>query len=337
MNLVFMNSLERKVEEDRIETAQVLIQENQGVWKVLWHEISDQGKLQESDWFEGRSWDEMLRVFRYRLAEKMALGYTPLLSSLFDSEENDSDRTKLRYMLQYYSELHENDQVYQKLRQWRSEKASKSGMTLYLVASNKVLQMISTFLPHTKEELLQIPGLGEKKVEMYGDELIKLTADEKQSRNFPLDWVVELVDQQQLKQWMYKQKEMRYKQEIEKHEQRKKLLEGIQKGLNLEKLEALCSLSKKDLVSWVEQLDQEGYDLDVLIEKELSEVPHEVLSLAQRAITELGDRYLKPILQKVYSEDQIKELDFEGTYAWIRLLRIRHRKQNAQKNENIAS
>src|SRR5690554_1943081 len=87
MNLVFMNSLEKKTEDDRVKTAQVLIQENQGVWHVLWNEPNNSGKESQNQWFEGASWDEMLTVFRYKLAEKMSEGYTPLLGGLFDNAE----------------------------------------------------------------------------------------------------------------------------------------------------------------------------------------------------------------------------------------------------------
>lgn len=82
MNLVFMNSLEKKGDDDQVENAQVLIQEDDGIWKVSWIEVNNQNNEVQDHWFEGRSWDEMLTVFRYRLAEKLATGYVPTLESM---------------------------------------------------------------------------------------------------------------------------------------------------------------------------------------------------------------------------------------------------------------
>jgi hypothetical protein len=45
--------------------------------------------------------------------------------------------------------------------------------------------------------------------------------------------------------------------------------------------------------------------------------------------TELGDKYLKPVLFKLYNEQQLKEKDVNKTYEWMRLVRLKHRKMSA--------
>lgn len=87
MNLVFMNNLERKTEDNQVVTAQVIILEGDGVWKVTWQQTNERGKSEKECWFEGKSWDEMLKVFRKNLAEKLAKGYVPILKEIFESEE----------------------------------------------------------------------------------------------------------------------------------------------------------------------------------------------------------------------------------------------------------
>jgi hypothetical protein len=41
MNVVFLNTLEKQVEEDRVKSAQVTIGEEQGVWNVFWSEAGE--------------------------------------------------------------------------------------------------------------------------------------------------------------------------------------------------------------------------------------------------------------------------------------------------------
>jgi hypothetical protein len=326
MNLVFMNSLERNTGDDRVITAQVSIQENQGVWHVLWNEPNNSGKLQQTEWFQGSSWDEMLSVFRFKLAEKMTEGFSPLLTEVFDAE-GDSGRSKLTQFLHYYSELHLSDEVFQKLRKWRNEKAAKEGNRPYQLASNRVIQMISVFLPYTEEELLQIPGLGTKKVEIYGAEMLQITKSVVRKTNFPLGWVAEQIDHQEFKQWILKQKELKFKQDMEKQANRKILLEGVCGGKNLNDLETELSVSRRDLVLWIEQLDKDGYDIDAFIDNELDGVPNKEKEMAWNAFQEVGDRYLKPILQKVYKEEEMKGKNMDAAYEWLRFLRLRFRKE----------
>lgn len=338
MNLVFMNSLERKAGEDCVLTAQVLIQENQGVWQVLWNEANDEGKQVQDHWFEGGSWDEMLAIFRYRLAEKMAEGYTPLLNGLFESTEGESNRSKLTQMLNYYSEINEEEEMFQKLRKWRSEQSAKEGNAPYLLATNRVLRMISTFLPYSREELLQIPGFGEKKAEIYSQDIIAITQTMKRTHTFPLDWVFEQIDHQLFKQWTFKQKELKYKQELEKQENKKKLLQGIHNGTSCDELVSELQVTRRDLVLSIEQLDQEGYDLDSFLNRELKAVSAEDKKMAWNAFEEKGDRYLKPILQKMYNEEEMKGKNLDSIYEWLRLLRIQFRKNaELEKSKNQAS
>lgn len=326
MNLVFMNSLEKKVDEHHVITAQVLIQEDEGLWQVQWQQLNEQGKAEKEHWFEGRSWDEMLSVFRYRLAEKLATGFTPLLDSLFDAERSGG-RSKMAQLLDFYSELNVQEDVYELLRKWRADIAVKEGRAPYLIATNRMFRMISTFLPHNREELLQIPGMGEVKMDKYGEAILAITKPIQRAHQFPLDWVAEQVDEQEFTQWKYKLKEDKYKQQVDQQQSRKRILQGINEGKNIEELSQMLAISRRDIVFWIEQLDREGYDMTPLIDIELQGMVESDRQQVIAAFAELGDRYLKPIVQKLFSEEQLKEMDLEQTYEQIRLLRIHYRKQ----------
>jgi len=60
------------------------------------------------------------------------------------------------------------------LRTWRSEVARKRGAPAYVVLHDTTIEGIATARPTTLEQLRSIPGIGDKKLEHYGDELIAL-------------------------------------------------------------------------------------------------------------------------------------------------------------------
>ena len=60
------------------------------------------------------------------------------------------------------------------LRSWRSETARKRGMPAYVVLHDSTIDGIATSRPTTLEQLRGIPGIGDKKLEHYGHELIAL-------------------------------------------------------------------------------------------------------------------------------------------------------------------
>jgi ATP-dependent DNA helicase RecQ len=60
------------------------------------------------------------------------------------------------------------------LRAWRSEVARKRGVPAYVVLHDTTIDGIATSRPTTLAELRGIPGIGDKKLEHYGDELLAL-------------------------------------------------------------------------------------------------------------------------------------------------------------------
>ncbi|SEB95909.1 hypothetical protein [Paenibacillus sp. GP183] len=109
MNVVFLNTLEKQVEEDRVKSAQVTIGEEQGVWNVFWSEAGESGKVLQDSWYQGVSWDELLTAFRLGLKDKIRQGFRPLVNGEWDASQGLSGKAKLTQMLYYYSELNPNE------------------------------------------------------------------------------------------------------------------------------------------------------------------------------------------------------------------------------------
>jgi PIF1-like helicase/helix-turn-helix protein/HRDC domain-containing protein len=66
-----------------------------------------------------------------------------------------------------------NAELYETLKRWRDMICDETQMPIYMVANQATLKEISTYLPFTKKDLLQITGFGKAKVDKYGDEILE--------------------------------------------------------------------------------------------------------------------------------------------------------------------
>ena len=72
-----------------------------------------------------------------------------------------------------------NKELFNILRNWRKDRALKEGIKPYIIFSDSTLIQISNVVPKNKEELLSIRGMGEKKYEKFGEELLNIINDYK--------------------------------------------------------------------------------------------------------------------------------------------------------------
>ncbi|MBT2292863.1 HRDC domain-containing protein [Paenibacillus albidus] len=331
MQIVFMNRLSRISGLTEEVFAQLWIGEEEGVWRLGWRDFAEAGEGEDSLWYEGGSWNEMLCVYRHELAVKMGEGYRPLIDGVFHEEEGLAGRNQEQLRLQYYSEQYANEAVYEELSAWRRGKASSERKAPYILASNRLLRLLSTFLPQSTEELLQIPGIGEAKAAQYGPDWLAITAAAPREHDFPLKWVREATDEDAFSSWLYKQKEIKYKKQLERLRLNRMLLQGIEGGLGLEQLKEQTGIGRRELLEAVEELEKDGYSVEKLIELELVTMEREQQEAAWNAYAELGDLFLKPVFHKVYGENFSASEGLDFYYERLRLIRIRFRREQADK------
>ncbi len=63
---------------------------------------------------------------------------------------------------------------FEKLREWRRGKAEVGGVPVYIIATNNELTQIVKTKPKNMEALRTIKGIGQKKIEKFGKEVVKL-------------------------------------------------------------------------------------------------------------------------------------------------------------------
>ncbi len=331
MQIVFLNTFEKREEDGNIASAQLSICERQGVWSVLW--LAAGSKQDAADaWFEGTSWEELIAAFRHGVARMMGKGYTPVIEGMLDDRKAGDG--SIIPMLQCYGELFADQALFQLLRQWRRNKASEEKRSAYLIATNRILWMISAFVPHTAEELLQIPGWGTAKHKAYAEEVLAITSSSARSTSFPLHWVERELDSAAFTEWLFRQKELKYKSEMERYSVKKRLLSALQQGCTLAQLEEELELPRRELLNRIEQLEAEGYNADSLVDRELAGIPEEERQLVRDALELVGDKYLKPVLQQVYGKAEREGTDepsVDRLYERLRLIRLQFRRNKASQ------
>ncbi|MBD7966889.1 HRDC domain-containing protein [Paenibacillus gallinarum] len=326
MKIVFMVQLSVTSEQNGAKYAQLWIGEEEDLWQLGWSSMN-MDKEQVDIWYEGSSWNEMMHIYRFQLAIKMSEGYRPLIEGIFHESEETKQRNQHTQKLQCYSELYGREELYQALCVWRRKKASTERKAPYFIASNRLLRMISTFVPHTLEELRELPGVGENKLTEYGQELLDITTKETREHGFPLNWVSTVLTEEEYESWNYRQKEQKYKQELDKFNLKKSVLTAIASSQSLDDISALTGLNRRELVDFLEELEKSGYDTEMLIAKELTWMTDDEQELIWNAYDELGTSFLKPILHQVYGEDPAGAGPLDQLYERLRMVRIRYRRQ----------
>lgn len=66
------------------------------------------------------------------------------------------------------------EKIREELIDFRKFRAREEGIAAYYIYNNNQLEDIIAKLPKTKAELMSCDGFGPKKVEKYGDEIIKI-------------------------------------------------------------------------------------------------------------------------------------------------------------------
>ena len=71
----------------------------------------------------------------------------------------------------------EAEPVFERLRAWRTSVAKELGMPPYVIFHDSTLRLIAASPPSTLDELRQINGVGDTKLEKYGEAILDVLAD----------------------------------------------------------------------------------------------------------------------------------------------------------------
>ena len=66
--------------------------------------------------------------------------------------------------------------MWQALRQWRLAKARADDVPAYVICGDKTLREIVEKLPESLADLREVYGMGEAKIDKFGDEILEVVA-----------------------------------------------------------------------------------------------------------------------------------------------------------------
>lgn len=82
------------------------------------------------------------------------------------------------------SSLNVHHLIYSKLKEFRLDKSKEEKLPPYTIFKNETLVELATFLPESKEELTHIKGIGKKRIENYGQEILNIIQDNKDKEQY---------------------------------------------------------------------------------------------------------------------------------------------------------
>ena len=97
----------------------------------------------------------------------------------YDSETGRASKLTppLPKLIVSIAELNDEElKIYQELRSWRFKAATKRSVPEYMILGNTTLATIAKTKPSTHEDLLQLHGIRQRKVDEFGEELLKIVA-----------------------------------------------------------------------------------------------------------------------------------------------------------------
>jgi len=93
----------------------------------------------------------------------------------YKSQIKKASNSKVKFYFDNINDLNEYEKhIYQKLIDWRKAKADERNLPKFLVCSNSDFISIIKYRPKTRDELYNIRGFGQNKIEKFGQELVEL-------------------------------------------------------------------------------------------------------------------------------------------------------------------
>lgn len=113
----------------------------------------------------------------YKSMGRSSLREFSLLDLGYDEFETRALLVKLGHVLPSTS-LRSDDPATQsridRLKKWRRAAASRAGIAAFRVITNRSLLEVAKANPRVPDELLKTPGIGQKKLMNYGDEILQV-------------------------------------------------------------------------------------------------------------------------------------------------------------------
>jgi len=108
---------------------------------------------------------------------------TPYLTVLLSYRNiAPNERRKLNQRNDPRAELDDAEkEIFDALRTWRAARAKQDGMPPYMIANNKQFAKMVSLKAATKADLDKVSGIGEAKIDKYGEDILRIIAEKRDS------------------------------------------------------------------------------------------------------------------------------------------------------------
>lgn len=242
-----------------------LLQSSGGDYPVLkWTEIS-QGVIKE-----GRKVEFKKRIFKEKAKEPAALNY--------------------------------HGHLFNKLIELRLQVAREADLPPFAVFSDRALQEMATYFPHTENEFVSINGVGRYKMETYGAgfmQTIRQYCQESGIKSQPKS--LDVLPRRNKPAYSGVSRSVLVTPGMTAQE----TVSLFEKGLTIDEIAQMRNLSRGTIISHLAQMIEKGHDVDIdpLVSKERQEA-------IEKVIQEVGVEKLTPIKERLPPEITFDEIRF---------------------------
>ncbi len=135
------------------------------------------GGFNDGDVFDFLRDKELISVNDYVFV-KNEVPYLTLVLKYFPyrAEVNSSESKKTKEEEDWRKMLSEEQMgLFNLLRDWRSKRCKKEGVPPYVILNNRQLAMVVQLRPQSLSDFVKIEGVGKKKIDNYGPEILEIT------------------------------------------------------------------------------------------------------------------------------------------------------------------
>jgi ATP-dependent DNA helicase RecQ len=145
--------------------------------------------LQQRGFLQARQLEHGGFMLQLTAAGRRALGDPSALRALAPSRARPAPRKAMPRPAEHgpaapadVSLIADDDPLFERLRAWRLSKAREAGVSPFVIAHNALLRNIAAARPRNESELRAIKGMGPRKLEHYGAELLRLVREQLEQR-----------------------------------------------------------------------------------------------------------------------------------------------------------
>ena len=123
---------------------------------------------------------------KIKTLQKVKIFYSKYPEKKYDKEERKSEKKRIIKLIHEYietnkdkrkpkKEINVNTDLLNKLKEYRTKMAKEKDIQPYCIFSNDTLTNIASEIPKDNNDLLNVKGIGKKKLEMYGEDILNIT------------------------------------------------------------------------------------------------------------------------------------------------------------------